>query len=312
MSQESKSTRKDRGRDTTSPSKRTISNVAVNRQESPSVEGSPSLRTVVHDSKSVRSRYETRPRKARGLTVSFVTKENLQLQQPSDCSSHRDGLHKRKCGDLSFAEEREKGESLTSSLNNSRFGALERHRMWSCVVHVYTYVKGIYTNVKSFLCTCTEWVLWVQIPPKAALKNDCFGQVVLCCFVFLWCCVALPCHSKHLWMIKDIMCSIYMHMYMYVSLCTIVEWCYMYILSVHVQCTCIHVPVGQSDQPCKMTRRVGHQRWAGDDPRLGYDWIAGLVEAGSALENKDEEYFVEMREFRRVNHSECSRPHPLL
>ena len=130
LSQESKSTMKKRGRETTSPSKsKTISNVDENRQESPSVEGSPSLRTVVHDSKSVRSRYETRQRKARGLTVSFVTKENLQLQQPSDCSSHRDGLHKRKCGDISCAEEREKGESLTSSLNNSRFGALEHHRM---------------------------------------------------------------------------------------------------------------------------------------------------------------------------------------
>ena len=86
----------------------------------------------------------------------------------------------------------------------------------------------------------------------------------------------------------------------------------MYILSVHVHTyTCIHVPVGKSDPPCGR-HWVGHQRWAGDDPRLGYDWIAGLVEAGSTLENKDEEYFVEMREFRRVNHSECSRPHPLL
>lgn len=153
MSQESKCTRKETGRETTSASKsRTtcISNVDVKRQESPSVEESPSLSRVVHDSKSVRGHYETRQRKARGLTVSFVTKENLQLKQnqrPSDCSSRRDGLHKRKCGDLSFTGEREKGESLTSSLNNSRFGALEHHRMLSCVVHVYT-------NVKSFLCTC--------------------------------------------------------------------------------------------------------------------------------------------------------------
>lgn len=70
--------------------------------------------------------------------------------------------------------------------------------------------------------------------------------------------------------------------------------------------------LGNSGKPCKKMRRVDHQRWAGHDPRLGYDWIAGLVEAGSALEDKDEEYFVEMREFRRVNHSECSRPRPLL
>lgn len=126
MSQESKSTRKERGRDTTSASmSRTISN-DVNRHES------PSLSRVVRDSQSVRSHYETRQRKARGLTVSFVTNENLQLkqnQQQSGCSSHRDGLHKRKHGDVSFTEEREKGESLMSSLNSSRFGALEHHRM---------------------------------------------------------------------------------------------------------------------------------------------------------------------------------------
>lgn len=126
LSQESKSTRKERGRDTTSASmSRTISN-DVNRHES------PSLSRVVRDSQSVRSHYETRQRKARGLTVSFVTNENLQLkqnQQQSGCSSHRDGLHKRKRGDISFTEEREKGESLMSSLNSSRFGALEHHRM---------------------------------------------------------------------------------------------------------------------------------------------------------------------------------------
>lgn len=70
--------------------------------------------------------------------------------------------------------------------------------------------------------------------------------------------------------------------------------------------------IGKSGTLCKKTPRLGQQRWAGDDPRLGYDWIAGLVETGSVLENKDEEYFVEMKEFRRVNHSECSRPHPIL
>lgn len=98
-------------------------------------------------------------------------------------------------------------------------------------------------------------------------------------------------------------------MHVYVSTCKcnheVMLLGYMYIHTLYVY-------IGKSDQPCKKTRRVGHQRWAGDDPRLGYDWIAGLVEAGSALEDKDEEYFVEMREFRRVNHSECSRPNPLL
>ena len=40
-----------------------------------------------------------------------------------------------------------------------------------------------------------------RIPPEAAdfsLKNDCVGRVVLRCFVFLMCCVALPSLSKHL------------------------------------------------------------------------------------------------------------------
>ena len=50
------------------------------------------------------------------------------------------------------------------------------------------------------------------------------------------------------------------------------------------------------------------RRWAGEDPQLGYDWIAGIVDSGSYLEDKDDEYFDEMLEFQRVNHSECSRP----
>ena len=65
-------------------------------------------------------------------------------------------------------------------------------------------------------------------------------------------------------------------------------------------------------QPCKKAARVGSQRWAGDAPMLGSDWIAGLVEAGSALEGKDERYFLDMKEFRRVNYQECSKPEPLL
>ena len=50
------------------------------------------------------------------------------------------------------------------------------------------------------------------------------------------------------------------------------------------------------------------RKYAGDDPKLGYDWIAGLVEAGSCLSERDDEYFEEMKEFRRVNHSECVQP----
>ena len=41
--------------------------------------------------------------------------------------------------------------------------------------------------------------LLIHVTPEAAnFKKNCFGQVVLCCFVFLLRCVALPCLSKHL------------------------------------------------------------------------------------------------------------------
>ena len=36
-----------------------------------------------------------------------------------------------------------------------------------------------------------------------SLKNNCLGRVVLCCFVFLLCCVALPFFLSILWMIKS-------------------------------------------------------------------------------------------------------------
>ena len=71
--------------------------------------------------------------------------------------------------------------------------------------------------------------------------------------------------------------------------------------------------VGKCGQPhAKLLRLSTSQRWSGEDPALGYDWIAGLVEAGSVLEGREDGYFEEMREFRKVNHSECSRPHPIL
>ena len=99
-----------------------------------SVQSSPELHTslsrVVDNSASVRSRYDTRRKKPRGLAVSFVTDEKSKLSEdPSDCGLHRDGLHKRKCGDLRYTEEEEKEESLEHSLNLSRFGALEHQRM---------------------------------------------------------------------------------------------------------------------------------------------------------------------------------------
>ena len=50
------------------------------------------------------------------------------------------------------------------------------------------------------------------------------------------------------------------------------------------------------------------RKYAGDDPKLGYDWIAGMVDANSCLSERDDEYFEEMKEFRRVNRSECFQP----
>ena len=49
-------------------------------------------------------------------------------------------------------------------------------------------------------------------------------------------------------------------------------------------------------------------RWAGDDPKLGYDWIASMVDSNSRVLEKDDDYFNEMNEFRRVNHAECCQP----
>ncbi|KAF4093845.1 hypothetical protein AMELA_G00006330 [Ameiurus melas] len=40
-------------------------------------------------------------------------------------------------------------------------------------------------------------------------------------------------------------------------------------------------------------------------PLLGYDWIAGLLDAESSLSDRSEEFFSELRTFRRVNKEEC-------
>ena len=86
---------------------------------------------VVDGSASIRSHYETRRKKPRGLTVSFVTNENasptLANQRQGGSGSSRYGLRKRKSKEISFTEEKEKGERLVESLNSSRFGALEQH-----------------------------------------------------------------------------------------------------------------------------------------------------------------------------------------
>ena len=68
---------------------------------------------------------------------------------------------------------------------------------------------------------------------------------------------------------------------------------------------------GALDRTLSQTRKqhLFPRKYAGDDPRLGYDWIAGLLDASEAyLSEKDDEYFDDIKEFRRVNHAECFRP----
>lgn len=68
---------------------------------------------------------------------------------------------------------------------------------------------------------------------------------------------------------------------------------------------------GALDRTLSQTRKqhLFPRKYAGDDPRLGYDWIAGLLDASEAyLSEKDDEYFEDIKEFRRVNHGECFRP----
>ena len=96
-------------------------------------EARSSVSRVVNESTSVRGRYDTGRKKSRGLTVSFVTDENLSKDvtgrgKESGGGSGGGGgvrLCKRRSGEMSFAEEKEKGEHLMRSLNSSRFGALE-------------------------------------------------------------------------------------------------------------------------------------------------------------------------------------------
>ena len=53
--------------------------------------------------------------------------------------------------------------------------------------------------------THTSGQSWVHIQPEAVFffENNCFGRIVLCCFVFLLCCVALPFFPSISWMIKS-------------------------------------------------------------------------------------------------------------
>lgn len=68
---------------------------------------------------------------------------------------------------------------------------------------------------------------------------------------------------------------------------------------------------GAMERRYAQTRKEGTfpRGFPGEDPRLGYDWIAGLLDASeSYLSEKDNDYFEDMKEFRRVNFDECHRP----
>lgn len=66
---------------------------------------------------------------------------------------------------------------------------------------------------------------------------------------------------------------------------------------------------GALDQSLSQQKRKFPRTYAGDDPKLGYDWIAGLIDASdSYLNERDDQYFQDLREFRRVNCSECYKP----
>lgn len=67
---------------------------------------------------------------------------------------------------------------------------------------------------------------------------------------------------------------------------------------------------GAMERRYAQTRKEGKfpRKFQGDDPRLGYDWIAGLLDASeSYLSEKDDEYFEDVKEFRRVNFAECHK-----
>ena len=73
-------------------------------------------------------------------------------------------------------------------------------------------------------------------------------------------------------------------------------------------------PFGDLEQRYAIARKgkkegVFQRLVTGSDPRLGYDWIAGLLDAsGPSLSERDNDYFSELNEFRKVNYEECHGP----
>lgn len=58
--------------------------------------------------------------------------------------------------------------------------------------------------------------------------------------------------------------------------------------------------------PLTRSLRKSH-KYKGIDPKLGYDWIAGLLDNSSYVSQCSDEYFDELKEFRRANREECCR-----
>ena len=58
--------------------------------------------------------------------------------------------------------------------------------------------------------------------------------------------------------------------------------------------------------PLTRSIRKSH-KYQGIDPKLGYDWIAGILDTSSYISQCSDDYFDEMKEFRRANREECCR-----
>ncbi|XP_043918976.1 migration and invasion-inhibitory protein [Protopterus annectens] len=64
-------------------------------------------------------------------------------------------------------------------------------------------------------------------------------------------------------------------------------------------------------EPSHVTFQQEHEEsrnnvWT-DQPLLGYDWIAGLLDIDCSVAEKSQQYFSELQEFRQVNKEECIR-----
>ena len=74
---------------------------------------------------------------------------------------------------------------------------------------------------------------------------------------------------------------------------------------------CLTVFLTQSQTPKKdlhVSFQTDENRNVIDDNRrsmLGYDWIAGILDNTSYLTEKNDDFFEDLKEFRRVNKDDC-------